>query len=633
MKANSLSVQAGDGKPPLTELRPGLFRIRDTCNVYVFRPGPSGTEAVCVDFGSGMVLDLLDQMSVSRITHVLMTHHHRDQAQGLPRAVKHGIEVWVPPVEQELFCNVEKFWASRRVRNDYVLLTDRFSLLESVPIQGTVPEYRRAQFGPVSVNTWPTPGHTPGSVSYLVEFDRELFACTGDLIYAPGKVWSLAATQWSYTGNEGPQMTLASTETLLHHAPGPISALLPSHGAPMFDPITALTDLGNNMERYLNGRRHEGVNPTRARLANPFEHVTENLLVNTSSEARSWVLRSRTGEALFIDYGYDMTTWFPLGGPRHSQRPLLSSIPALAQYGITKVTAALATHYHDDHVAGMNLLRDVTGVQIWAAENVAPVMEDPLALDLPCQWYEPTPVDKVLPLGEPIQWNEYTITAHPLPGHTLFAAAYEFEVDGKRVLAVGDQQDGAYEPGKINAIGNYQYRNRFRIHDYQLSASLYRLTDPDIFIAGHWEPRKGGPEFLAAMDELGERILEHHAALLPGDELDMPADGVVARLSPYLHTASPGQRIDWEVSVYNPLSIDATAHMQLTVPTGWSRPDAVSVPIPARGNAIARVFVDVPEQLPPLSPSVVTLEVSVGELHLGQHTESLIEVKRDTRIA
>ena len=36
--------------------------------------------------------------------------------------------------------------------------------------------------------------------------------------------------------------------------------------------------------------------------------------------------------------------------------------------------------------------------------------------------------------AEPVRWHEYELTVHPLPGHTLYAAAIEFEVDGKRVL-------------------------------------------------------------------------------------------------------------------------------------------------------------------------------------------------------
>src|SRR3712207_8117851 len=45
---------------------------------------------------------------------VLMTHHHRDQGQGLPLAVAAGIRIHVPPVERELFSHVDEMWRTRR---------------------------------------------------------------------------------------------------------------------------------------------------------------------------------------------------------------------------------------------------------------------------------------------------------------------------------------------------------------------------------------------------------------------------------------------------------------------------------------------------------------------------------------
>ncbi|MFP3670534.1 MBL fold metallo-hydrolase, partial [Priestia sp. SIMBA_032] len=86
-----------------------------------------------------------------------------------PRAVAAGIPIFVPPVEQDLFARVDEMWSARALYNDYNLRQDRFSLLDPVPIAGTVPEYRTARFGGIDVRTLPTPGHTMGSVSYLVD--------------------------------------------------------------------------------------------------------------------------------------------------------------------------------------------------------------------------------------------------------------------------------------------------------------------------------------------------------------------------------------------------------------------------------------------------------------------------------
>ena len=115
-----------------------------------------------------------------------MTHHHRDQAQGLYRAVEAGIRIHVPPVEQDLFAAADEFWRSRPLYKDYVLRQDRFSVLNSIPGVELVPEYRTASYAGTDVEVVPTPGHTTGSVSYLVRRGGRTLAFTGDLIYAPG---------------------------------------------------------------------------------------------------------------------------------------------------------------------------------------------------------------------------------------------------------------------------------------------------------------------------------------------------------------------------------------------------------------------------------------------------------------
>ncbi|MGH1526657.1 MBL fold metallo-hydrolase [Leifsonia sp. L25] len=127
------------------------------------------------------------------------------------------------------------------------------------------------------------------------------------------------------------------------------------------------------------------------------------------------MLLSDSGGALFIDYGYDMSTGWPAGTDRAARRPWLASLPALKRdFGVTSVEVVLGTHYHDDHIAGLNLLRDVEGTEVWLPENVALIMADPMRTDLPCQWFEPIPADRVLPLGETVRWREYDIVTHEL---------------------------------------------------------------------------------------------------------------------------------------------------------------------------------------------------------------------------
>src|SRR4051812_19036032 len=94
----------------------------DTCNVHLLISGP---DAVAIDFGAGTVLDHLDDYGVERVTDVLMTHHHRDQGQGLARAAAAGIRIWVPSSERDLFGDVSTHWQTRTISNNYDLRQDR----------------------------------------------------------------------------------------------------------------------------------------------------------------------------------------------------------------------------------------------------------------------------------------------------------------------------------------------------------------------------------------------------------------------------------------------------------------------------------------------------------------------------
>lgn len=608
----------------VTEVARGVWRIADTCHVYlvVDPDAPEGErDAIAIDFGSGLALGELAGLGIRRITDVLMTHHHRDQGQGLPLAVEHGARIHVPPVERELFDRVEEMWEGRQLDNDYNLRQDRFSLLESVPVHATVPEYRYIEAAGVRMLVLPTPGHTIGSVTYLLDRDGERIAFAGDLVYAPGKVWSLAATQWSYTQNEGPAMTVLSA-LLLHRYR--LSKIAPSHGEIMRDPDHALELLAQTMQEYVDSRRSYPWD-LRARLEDPFVAITPHLLLNRTAMSCSYVVLSETREALIVDYGYDMTTGLVLGQERASRRPWLASIPALRElYGVTRISVALPTHYHDDHIAGMPLLRDVEHTELWIPENVAPTMADPWFEDLPCQWYDPITADRVLPLGEPFTWNEYTFTAHPQPGHTLYAVAYELDVDGVKVVFTGDQQEGLGGRDGRRDIMNYQYRNLFRLGDYAQSAALYRRIGPGLMASGHWDPRWVDDEYLDYLARSAREVDDLHERLLPLDDLTIGPDGQTARLLPYRRRAVAGEDADYTVRVRNPLPERARARVRPVLPLGWrSSESELEVELGPGEESSVQLTVT------PASTGRrqrIAIDVVIGDLRLGQHAEALLDV-------
>lgn len=591
---------------------PGVAVFRDAGNVYVLR---SGAEAVLVDVGTGDVLDALAELGVERVTDVVVTHHHRDGTQGLARAAAAGARIWVPPLERELIAGASRHWQERNLENDYELRQDRFSPLESVPVTGEAAEYRARAYGAFELYALPTPGHTPGSLTYLLESDGRLLAFCGDLVYGEGKVWSLAATQWSYSGGEGLAATHVSCAILAQRAP---DLLLPAHGPVVEDPQAALRGVRERVGELFRLRLEEPWDLDDM-VARPWAEITPHFLRNRASFANSYVLVSRTGAALVLDFGYDVTTGLVPSTRREARRALLWPFDALRRdHGVERIEAAIPTHYHDDHVAGLDLLRAVEAAEVWAPENIAPILLEPSRYDLPCLWFEPIWVDRVLTLGEPLRWHEYELRLHPLPGHTLYAVAIEVEVDGKRVLVTGDQQSGGERP-----LLNYQYRNRFRIDDFVASAELYRRLRPDVIVSGHWHPQEVTDELLDRLAEDGARLAELHRELLPLEDVDVGAGGFGARIEPYRSRVAAGDLLELDVFVCNPFGREAVARVALAAPDGWEPPAAQELALAPHAEGVVRFEVTAAAAA---RRARLAADLTVDGVRFGQQAEALVDV-------
>ncbi len=480
---------------------------------------------------------------------------------------------------------------------------------------GVVAEYRTAVYGGFELYTLPTPGHTAGSVTYLLERDGRRLAFSGDLVYGDGQVWSLAATQWSYSGAEGLAATHVSCAVLAAHGP---DVLLPAHGPVVEDPQASLAAVRERVGELFRLRLEEPWDLDDM-VARPWAPVTPHFLRNRASFANSYALVSESGAALVLDFGYDVTTGLVPTTIREARRALLWPFAALRRdHGVERIEAAIPTHYHDDHVAGLDLLRAVEGTEVWAPENVAPILLEPSRYDLPCLWFDPIDVDRVLTLGEPLRWHEYELLLHPLPGHTLYAVAIEVEVDGKRILATGDQQTGGASP-----ILNYQYRNRFRIDDFVASAELYRRVRPDVIVSGHWHPQEVTDELLDRLASDGARLAELHRELLPLDDADFGAGGFGARIEPYRSSLHRGEVLDLDVIVRNPFARDAVALVELAVPGAWEPPPAQELPLAANAEGVVRFSLRLGG---PGERMVIAADLTVDGVRFGQQAEALVDV-------
>ncbi len=401
--------------------------------------------------------------------------------------------------------------------------------------------------------------------------------------------------------------------------------LLPSHGAPIHDAIDAIDRTIAELRRLLEFRG--SYLDFDDWLARPYVSLTPHLLHNRTSHSFSYVLVSESGKALLLDFGYDFITGLPNGNDRSSRRPWLYTLDTLKRdFGVRSIDVAIPTHYHDDHVAGFNLLRDVEGTQVWVPDNFADVLERPMRYDLPCLWYDPIPVDRRLAFGRPIRWHEYELTVHELPGHTLFAAAIELEVDGLKVLATGDQQDGQWVAGERPEFLNYQYRNGFRFDDFTRSAQLYRRLAPDLMISGHWLPRPVTDDYLDALHVAGTELARVPRDLLPLETADFGAGGFGALIEPYRSVVGPGTEVLLEVVARNPFRRAADTCVRLALPDGWSAEPAERV-VRLRSHGERRLSVRVRTGPDPVRRARIGADLTVGDVRFGQQAEALVTVR------
>jgi glyoxylase-like metal-dependent hydrolase (beta-lactamase superfamily II) len=213
----------------LFQILPNIYVYKDICNVYVLK---SGNSALLIDAGSGNIASHLNEIGVDKVEWILHTHYHRDQCIGSSVLNKSGAKIAISEKEADLLNRDEK--------------TSPFKLPETLLLNGELPGWgkRLAPFQSVETDksltdgeefVWnqykikiiDTPGHTEGSISFLVEVDGKRLCFTGDLIMKGGHVRDLYSMQWVYLQNPGIAASISSLSKL-----DEINAnvLLPSHG-------------------------------------------------------------------------------------------------------------------------------------------------------------------------------------------------------------------------------------------------------------------------------------------------------------------------------------------------------------------------------------------------------------------
>ncbi len=632
-----------DGKPDHWEsVLTDVEVFRDSCNVYAV-DGPAGT--IFVNAGTGAWLDALPERFRPPFT-LLCTHYFRDHAAGAAEASRRGMKVYVPEGEAEIFADPGQHFRQRQTYIIYDNIWDTFAPIEAAKVE-PVRDHEVLDIAGIAVTVVPLPGVTPHHCGFALTTPRSArqVVFSGEAIHSPGRMARVAPLQYDYNDLGGAVNAYYSAGVLRRRDP---EMLLPSLGTAMDQDVDgALSDLQDSLRRLCAGRPLE-----KAQIAiaddERLERVTDHVWFEPRTEALSWYLISESGKALVIDYGYrgGFGAYPPPGVPKgwhwpsyptpDRRRALLHGVDALKrQLGIEQIDVVLLSHFHDDHVCGVPLLRRVTGAKCWAPDNFADLLEHPEAHRFPCDWPRPITVDRRLPLDEPFTWEEYTFRLAPMSGHTRFSAAICFDADGKRFVHSGDQYffqraDGSPASDDwphAQIAQNHVYRNGAFLDSYRDSAAVLREWRPDVLISGHRAPVYTDEAFFAFIDAFGETFADIHrdAMVLGDDEAHFGLDSWGGWIWPYRIHVGEGEVATVKVTARNPLRAAATLTVRLVGPEGW-RGTTAEVAAAARAEATCTLSITSPGAC---RRQPIAAELIVGGQSFGQVAEALITVGGD----
>lgn len=606
----------------LKKLSESLYWLEDTCNVYLVR---DGSHAILIDFGSGKILDYLPQLGISQVDWILHTHHHRDQCQGDYKAVGRSIPIAVPAHERHLFAEAENFWRNRRVFHLYYVRNDFNTITEDIPVASLLRDYGTFRWNNHDIFVLPTPGHTLGSVSLLLEVDGKKTAFTGDVMHSPGKLVNLWDTQVNYGGAEGIDLGAFSLARLREQKP---SLLCPSHGDPLPDPESGIQQTIDRLVDYY--RFQTGNAPS---VLSRGYAVSPHFIAHHLTTSSFYAILSNSGKAMFIDYGSASGLHFGnferATATTDRIRFVEHNIEDLkSRFGMKSIEVAMPSHMHDDHMNGFPHLTRHHHTQIWCYENMVDIFENPRGHNLGCTLGEPFKVSRAFRHGERFKWEEYDFEITHSPGHTEYQMALFVTIDGARVAFTGD----AFFPYPDSAQAVLRHNLIFRNHVESDShiKSIRNLIDhePNLMAPGHGRPFLVNREDLLGTEQKMRRQTDLFHELIADPDVNFGLDPSWCSLYPYQMLIKPGDSSLAEVRVRNYRNAPMKMEVFLVAPGEWRIEPEVLRFEAAAGAKVRQAFnIHIPRDWRPSSPRfAVAADVMCNGKYLGQITEAVVDI-------
>ncbi|QDU63083.1 ribonuclease Z [Planctomycetes bacterium Pan216] len=581
LSASSLAESAQvTFRQPDAKAFPNLFVWTDTCNTYVLR---DGNAALLVDLGDGSVLEHLSEIGVKRVEWILFTHHHREQCQGIGAVDRSETKIAAPFLEQEIFENPTSF------RKWYPTLNDKFSVYgasyvrphrEPISLDRVLKEDETFTWRGYQIDCLSTPGHSPGSMTYLLRQGDKLAAFSGDLIHQGSRMVTWFDTEWDYGFADGINKLIESVTLVSKREP---DLLLPSHGPPIVESKQELKAYHDKLwtfrKSYLRGypvfdateqERDPISKPTKVPMIN---QVTPHLykLSHLTKSRNFAIIVADSGHALVLDCGLI---------PESKLEEII--VGMRAHMGLKHVDAFWISHMHGDHFLLGPALKRMFNSQAWTLDTIVDKCEHPRRYDYAAlvsaygNGFDGMKIDKGFKDGETIEWEGYTIHVDWMPGQTEFGCCLWLDIDGKRIAFTGDNLFGSPADPKQNGHECIVARNSSIFEEGYIYGSRYlKELEPDIVMGSHSYAMPDPAKFLERYHDWSKEIVEIYKELLPEEDYEYLYDPYWVSAYPYRVDLANEETQTVQITVRNFRSMPQRHRVELQLPKGITAKPAI----------------------------------------------------------
>ncbi len=581
-----------------------------------------GNRALLIDFGDGTVRDELSKIGVNNIYSVVFTHHHRDQAFGFKATDSE--KVGVPDREYKWFTEVENYWDNQSYRwHIYNFHPHNLMLTESIPITDRYKEGDSFKFGDATISVIDTPGHTDGSISYLVDVDGQKVIFSGDLIYDSGRIWELYSLQKAeamvsdYHGFLGSRKQLKqSLLKLLDQSP---NMLIPSHGQAMTDPEDAIKKLINRLDVCYD--RYVAISALRHYFPEMFSEY----------DGKAGHMQIRPGKPVPQCLQHYGTSWFVISENKDlfvidcGNNAVIKQIQEMQNKGqIKNVSGLWITHYHDDHFDAVPEFLSVFNCPIYVDEKMVDILENPRGYRLPCISPSKVKVSNPTKDGQSWMWNEFKLTAYHFPGQTYYHGGLLIEGQNLKMFFAGDSFT-------MSGIDDYCSGNRNWLGKgvgFDRCLELIQKIKPTHIFNCHVDLAFdfNDDEINFMRSNLAERE-KIYGELFLWDSPNYGMDEFWVKCYPYEQDAILGNTVEIRVDITNHSASEKKAICRPILPKSWDvevKSKSTIIPAKSEGNIVFSFVV--PKSIDP-KLYVIPFDLIYDGLQLGQFREALVSVR------